>query len=168
MVLIDLSPFAVIFPFLFLIKWLWRSKLQKRCDQNRKRSKRRAIFCPTHGCHLDSVSQKYPLYADRAEQLQQRGMPRQNALRLVATRMAIPLQGEWVESFWCDLCQQTKWYHVCKMDSRSFQVSIAPRELWQYTTGAIDPDGNPSVGQFTRRSSRMHSYRGISDFQFVV
>ena len=146
----------------------WEVELHKRCDQNRKRSKRRAIYCPIHECHLDSVSQKYPLFADRAEQLQQRGMPRQNALRLVASRMAVPIEGEWVEAFWCEHCQQTKWYHVCKDSDRTFRVQIAPRELWQYAAGAIDPEGNPSVGQFTRRNSRMLGYGGIRDFNFVA
>ncbi|NEO42597.1 MAG: hypothetical protein F6J90_42290 [Moorea sp. SIOASIH] len=45
---------------------------QIRRERNRKRSKRRAIFCPIHRCYLDSVSQKYRLFADRAGQLMQR------------------------------------------------------------------------------------------------
>ncbi len=142
-------------------------ELQNRCDRNRKRSKRRDIFCPIHGCHLDSVSPKYPLFADRAEQLQQRGMPRRDALMLVATRTAVPLEGEWVECFWCEQCQQTKWYHIRSKEDRSFEVSIALRELWQYVTGAIDPNGNPSVGEFTRRNSRMIGYSCIKDFKFA-
>jgi hypothetical protein len=44
----------------------------------------------------------------------------------------------------------------------------APRDLWQYTTGAINPDGNPSVGEFTRRNARTIDYSGIRDFHFVV
>ncbi len=75
--------------------------MHRRCDRNRKRSKRRAINCPIHGCYLNSVSQKYQLYADRAGQLQQRGIPRRNALMLVAHQTAVPLDGEWVEAFWC-------------------------------------------------------------------
>jgi hypothetical protein len=142
-------------------------ELQNRCGRNRKRSRRRAIYCPIHGCHLDSVSQKYPLFADRAEQLQQRGMPRREALMLVATRTGIPLEGEWVECFWCEQCQQTKWYHICIREDRNFEVLVAPRELWQYVTGAINPNGNPSVGEFTRRNSWMINYRCIRDFKFA-
>ncbi|WP_425214178.1 hypothetical protein [Tumidithrix helvetica] len=141
--------------------------MQNRCDRNRKRSKRRAIYCPIHGCHLDSVSRKYPLFADRVEQLQQRGIPKQNALLLVATRTAVPLEGEWVEAFWCEQCQQTKWYHIRKNEDGTFKAEIAPRDLWQYVTGVIDPDGNSSVGEFTRRNARMLGCGGISDFQFV-
>jgi hypothetical protein len=155
-------------PILFLTELIREIEVQKRCDQNRKRTKRRAICCPLHGCCLDSVSKKYPLFADRAEQLQQRGMPRQNALRLVATRMAVPIAGEWIEAFWCEECQQTKWYHICKGEDRTFRVAIAPRDLWQYASGAIDPDGNPSVGQFTRRNSRMLGCNITKDFQFIV
>lgn len=142
-------------------------ELQRRCDQNRKRSKRRAIYCPIHECHLDSVSPKYRLFADCANQLDQRGVPRKNALLLIATRTAVPLQGEWVEAFWCDQCQQTKWYHVRKGENRTFRVSIAPRNLWQYVTRAIDLEGNPSVGQFTRKNARMVGNAGIKNFKFV-
>ncbi|WP_396135877.1 hypothetical protein, partial [Chamaesiphon sp. VAR_69_metabat_338] len=88
--------------------------------------------------------------------------------RLVSARMAVPIAGEWIEAFWCEECQDTKWYHVCKGEDRTFQVTIAPRDLWQYASGAIDPDGNPSVGQFTRRNSRMLGCNQTKDFQFVV
>ena len=140
--------------------------MQRRCDRNRKRSKRRAIYCPIHGCYLDSVSQKYRLYADRASQLQQRGIGRKNALILVANKTAVPLEGEWLEAFWCDQCQQTKWYHVRKND-RTYEVSLAPQELWEQATGVILPDGNPSVGEFTRRQSRMVRHQGIKDFKYM-
>ncbi|WP_414568899.1 hypothetical protein [Nostoc sp. CCY 9925] len=141
--------------------------MQNKCNQsnqNRKRSKRRAIYCPIHGCYLDSVSQKYKLYADRAGQLQQRGIGRQNALILVATKTAIPLEGEWLEEFWCNLCQQTKWYHVKKCD-RTYEVAIAPSELWQQASGVIHPEGNPSVGEFTKRQARIAGSSSTKDFR---
>ncbi len=141
--------------------------MQRRCDRNRKRSKRRAIYCPIHGCYLNSVSQKYQLYADRAGQLQQRGIPRRNALMLVANQTAVPLDGEWIEAFWCEQCQQTNWYHVRKGENCTYEIRIVPPELWQQVTGVIDPDGNPSVGEFTRRHARLVSFNGAKDFQFV-
>ncbi|MDZ8108100.1 MAG: hypothetical protein RM338_21090 [Nostoc sp. DedQUE12a] len=141
--------------------------MQDKCNQNRKRSKRRAIYCPVHGCYLDSVSQKYKLYADRAGQLQQRGIGRQNALILVATKTAIPLEGEWLEEFWCDGCQHTKWYHVKKCD-RTYEVAIAPPQLWQQATGVIHPEGNPSVGEFTKRQARTVGSSCIQDFRSRV
>ncbi len=138
--------------------------MQDKCNQNRKRSKRRAIYCPIHGCYLDSVSQKYKLYADRAGQLQERGIGRQNALILVASRTAIPLEGEWLEEFWCDGCQQTKWYHIKKCD-RIYEVAIAPPELWQQASGVIHAEGNPSVGEFTKRQARTVGSSCTQDFR---
>jgi hypothetical protein len=141
-------------------------ELQKRCDRNRKRSKRRAIYCPVHGCYLHSVSQKYALFADSAGQLQQRGMGRQNAQKLIATKTAVALEGEWLEAFWCDDCNQTKWYHVQKRDG-TYHVSVAPPKMWQQAVGVVNPEGNPSVGEFTRKSARMIGYGGSKNLQFV-
>ncbi|MGJ5674908.1 MAG: hypothetical protein ACR9NN_15050 [Nostochopsis sp.] len=140
--------------------------MQRRCDRNRKRSKRRAIYCPIHGCYLDSVSQKYSLFADRPGQLQQRGMGRQTALFLVAKKTAVPLQGEWLEAFWCDQCQEKKWYHLRKRD-RIYEVSIAAPELWQQAMGVSYPEGNPSVGEFTRRHAKMVGSKSSKDFGFI-
>ncbi len=140
--------------------------MQKRCDRNRKRSKRRAIYCPVHGCYIESMSQKYRLFAEQAGQLQQRGVSRKNALMLVAAKTTVPLEGEWLEAFWCQECQQTKWYHVRKRQS-NYELSLAPAELWQQATGVIQADGNPSVGEFTRRQARMLNFKGVKDFGFI-
>jgi hypothetical protein len=140
--------------------------LQRRCDRNRKRSKRRAIYCPEHRCYLDSVSQKYPLFADRAGQLQERGIKRRDALILVASKTAVPIQGEWLEAFWCEYCHEKKWYHVRKQDT-TYNLSVAPPELWQQATGVINPEGNPTVGEFTYRHSKMVSHKNMLDFVVV-
>lgn len=142
--------------------------MQRRCDRNRKRSKRRAIYCPIHGCYLDSVSQKYQIFADRPSQLQQRGMSRRNASMLVANKTAVPIEGEWLEAFWCEYCQQKNWYYVRKSNEGTYELSLAPQELWQQATGVIDPQGNPSVSEFTRRHARLVSFHGVKDFQFIV
>jgi hypothetical protein len=141
--------------------------LQRRCDRNRKRSKRRAIYCPIHGSYLDSMSQKYQMFADRAGQLEQRGMSRRSASMLVTNQTTVPIDGEWLEAFWCPECQQTKWYHVCKSSEGTYKLSTAPRELWQQVAGVVDPQGNPSVGEFTRKNARLLSYNNIKDFNFV-
>ncbi|NJR49028.1 MAG: hypothetical protein HC780_05080 [Leptolyngbyaceae cyanobacterium CSU_1_3] len=141
--------------------------MQRRCDRNRKRSQRRAIICPIHGDYLHSVSQKYSLFADQAEQLQSRGIGRRNAVMLVATRTTILLSGEWLEAFWCDECQQTQWYHIRKLENNRYQVNHAPAELWQQAIGVTQPHGNPSVSEFTRTSSRMTKYQTVKDFNFV-
>jgi hypothetical protein len=140
-------------------------EVQRRCDRNRKRSKRRAIFCPIHNCYVESVSQKYPLYADRAGQLQERGINRRDALILVANSAAVPLVGEWLEGFWCPFCQEVTWYHVKRVNAR-YELSPAPAELWQQAIGVSQPDGNPSVGDFTRRQARA-THANLKDFSFV-
>ena len=67
--------------------------MQKRCERNRKRSQRRAIHCPIHGCYIDSVSQKHGLFAEQAGQLQERGIPRREAMILVANKTTVSLTG---------------------------------------------------------------------------
>jgi len=144
-------------------------KLLKRCDRNRKRSKRRAIKCPVHGCYLDSVSQKYKLFANEPGQLQQKGIGRQNALILIASQTAVLLEDEWLEAFWCDQCQETKWYHVKIINQSSkqnvgftsYSISVAPPQLWEQAMGVDETRGNPSVSEFTRRHSKMVGYRNL-------
>lgn len=140
--------------------------MQRRCNRNRKRSKPRAIYCPIHKCYLNSVSQKYPLFADQAGQLQQRGMSRRSAMMLVQAKTAVSIPGEWLEAFWCEECQQKKWYHVCKSDDQ-YEISVAPPELWLQVAKVVNPQGNPSVGEFTRRQSKVIGDRAIKDFIFV-
>ncbi|WP_414620611.1 hypothetical protein [Calothrix sp. CCY 0018] len=144
-------------------------KLLKRCDRNRKRSQRRAIYCPVHGCYLHSVSQKYRLFASHPGQLQQKGIGRQNAKILIASQTAVLLEDEWLEAFWCDECQQTKWYRVEKLNKNSdknagrslYSISLAPPQLWEQAVGVDETRGNPSVSEFTRRHSRMVSYKNL-------
>jgi hypothetical protein len=115
---------------------------------------------------LDSVSKKYTLFADRPGQLQERGICRRDALILVASQTAVALDGEWLEAFWCEECQEKKWYHVHKSDCK-YNISLAPPELWQQAMGVINAQGNPSVGEFTRRQARMVGFQGVKDFRFV-
>jgi hypothetical protein len=133
----------------------------RRCDRNRKRSHRRAIFCPKHGCHLDSVSQKHALFADRVEQLRDRGVNRKTALMLFSSRTTVALSGEWLEEFWCSQCQCRTWYHI-HLHKHTYQAELAPQNLWQQAAGVIDPIGNPSVGEFTRNSAKRNGYQSNS------
>ena len=135
--------------------------------RNRKRSKRRAIYCPRHGCYVDSVSQKHRLYADKAEHLRDRGMGRKAAVRVMASYTTVPLQGEWLEAFWCEECQQNEWYWVAQGEDRSYQLSVIPETLWQQAQGVILPSGNPTVSEFTLRQSKRMNYYGIKDFVMV-
>ena len=152
-------------------------KSKKRCDRNRNRSKRRTIFCPIDQSPMDSVSLKYSLYADKAEHLQQRGLSRRKALSLMANHTTVRLDGEWLEAFWCPLCQRRNWFHVHKLSQSSHSqsshsqsshsLSFAPGELWQQVSGVIYPHGNPSVSEFSRRQSRLVTFDGLKDFQRI-
>ena len=150
--------------------------MQNRCARNRKRSKRRAIYCPEHGCDLDSVSPKYRLFADQAQQLQSRGVGRRQSLLLVATHTTIPLSNEWLEAFWCPFCHETTWYHVRKTDPQTqpvqgravYSLSPAPAELWQQVGGVKSNHGNPTVSQFTRRQSCRPNRLTAKDFRPAV
>jgi hypothetical protein len=86
---------------------------------------------------------------------------------LTANYNAVSLPGEWLEAFWCDQCQETTWYHIQKQGDRSYLVKPVPQDLWQQVYNVIQPSGNPSVGEFTRRQSRMVGFRGAKDFMFV-
>lgn len=145
--------------------------MSRRCDRNRKRSKRRAIYCPAHGCYLDSTSRKYRLFADRPEQLRERGMKRLSALMLIKSCTAVSISGEWLEEFWCPDCQEKNWYHVRKQEEpnqrATYQLQLAPEPLWQQVSGVIQPGGNPSVSEFTRRSARSTCYAGLRGFQLI-
>jgi hypothetical protein len=132
--------------------------------RNRNRSKRRAIYCPVHDCYLDSVSEKYPLYTTQPEHLQQRGMGRRLAQTVVAGLGTVPLQGEWLEAFWCNECQRTQWYHVHRTAVNHYTLVLAPEDLWLQASGVIFPEGNPTVGEFTRRVARQTTYGGVKDF----
>ena len=144
-----------------------QNQLKQRCNRNRSRSKRRALYCPIHGHYLDSVSAKYTLFADRSEQLQERGVGRKTALLLMSSRTTVTLEREWLEAFWCSECQKTQWYHVRKADDRAYNVCTAPPELWQQAQNVAHPSGNPSVSEFTRRQSRMMKHNTLSDFKFM-
>lgn len=171
--LFDLSPANETFLLSVVYLSMREVELHRRCDRNRKRSKRRAIYCPIHGCYLDSVSQKYSLFANRTAPLQPGGLSRHNVLILVETETAVHLESAWLEAFWCDRCQETKWYRVQKILSKgalqkvcTYQVSLAPRKIWQQAVGVIHPDGNPSVGEFTRRHAKRLDYGACKDFPF--
>ena len=135
--------------------------------RNRKRSKRRAIYCPVHGCYVHSVSQKHRLYADKAEHLRERGMSRKTSAMVMASYTTVPLDDEWLECFWCDECQQNEWYWVVKSPENTYKLNRIPEHLWQQAQGVILATGNPTVSEFTRRQSRRMNYYGVKDFVMV-
>jgi hypothetical protein len=113
------------------------------------------------------MSKKYYLFADRPEQLEARGVNHLAARTLIGFHTTIAITGEWLEAFWCDRCQSTQWYYVCKTTERTYDVSLAPDELWQRVTGVVHPNGNPSVSEFTRREARVKRYQGVRAFNTI-
>jgi hypothetical protein len=144
------------------------AEVQDKCVKNRTRSKRRSIYCLRHGCYLDSASKKYYLFADEPEQLESRGVNRLAAQVLIKSLTTVSISGEWLEAFWCDRCQKTQWYYVCKTGDRTYEVSLAPSDLWQRVAGVVHPNGNPSVGEFTRREARIVAYQGVKAFNTIL
>ncbi len=106
---------------------------------------------------MDSVSQKHRVFADKPSQLQKNGISRLTASLLIANQTTVSIKGEWLEAFWCDHCQQRNWYYIRYTNPSEYHVVLAPDDLWQRVTGVVDAHGNPSVGEFTRRSSRQTS-----------
>ncbi|WP_404786673.1 hypothetical protein [Altericista sp. CCNU0014] len=113
------------------------------------------------------MSQKHYLFADTPEQLRLRGVNRLSSQLLISTNTTVSLPGEWLEAFWCEQCQESRWYYVQKTGDRSYEISLAPEAFWRQVSGVIDPKGNPSVGEFTRTQSRMTCYQGLKGFNFV-
>lgn len=117
--------------------------MTRRCDRNRKRSKRRAIYCPIHSCHLDSVSRKYRIYSDKF-------LTRHTGPLLIGKYRTVPIKGEWLEAFWCQECQQKNWYYIRYFEDGTYETSLATKEIWHQLTGVMGSQGNPAVGELTR------------------
>jgi hypothetical protein len=145
---------------------------ENRSKRNRNRSKRRQIFCPMHGCQMDSVSPKHSIFGDRVEHLQQAGFDRGLANILMAAHTTISIPGEWLEKFWCMECDKAQWYRVKRYHrpdgggAAQYFVEIAAQELWQRVAGVHDPMGNPSVGEFTRKQAKATGM--VRDFKFIM
>ncbi|WP_339384466.1 hypothetical protein [Oscillatoria sp. FACHB-1407] len=112
------------------------------------------------------MSQKHRLFADRVEQLQQRGIGRKRSMLLMAERTTVSLENEWLEAFWCQGCQTTQWYHVCYVEEHRYEVAIAPQEMWRQANG-VYPHGNSSVSEFTRRQAGQVGNYSLQDFKMT-
>ena len=85
----------------------------------------------------------------------------------MANHATVALTGEWLESFWCEECQQNEWYWVVRSPEGRYTLKTVPADLWERSQGGILTEGNPTVSQFTRRHSRQPSYRGMKDFSAI-
>ena len=86
-------------------------------------------------------------------------MPSAKAKLIINAYPVLVLSNEWLEELFCPLCGQNSWYHVIRYDRVRHSVCIAARELWMQVAH-VDPHmANPSVSEFTRRSSKRASYK---------
>jgi hypothetical protein len=143
----------------------------QRIKRNRNRSKRRQIFCPTHGCYVDSVSPKHSIFGHQVEHLQNAGFDRGIAELLMEQYTTISIPGEWLEKFWCAECGCAQWYRVKRYHrpdgngAAIYFTELADVSLWQRVAGVHDPMGNPSVGEFTRKQAK--ATKMVHDFGCV-
>lgn len=119
---------------------------QKRSTRNRNRSKRRAILCPVHTCHLESHSPKYKLAANQVNQLTVQVAVNPGAVGDHADE-ELPkggLQGEWIERFWCPECKRQCWYHIKEVSPRCYKVELASGDLCQQVSEIASALADPS------------------------
>ena len=105
--------------------------MQVRKRRNRNRSRRRAIYCLIHSYHLDSVSQKGWLYTDKAEHLQTQRLGLKALLSVISSYTTVSIDNERLEAFWCEGCQQGKWYWVARPPENDYTLNGIPKNLWQ-------------------------------------
>lgn len=84
-------------------------------------------------------------------------MGKQATRRILETHSEVVLRNHWLEAFWCEECQDVKWYYIYKND-RTYRVSTPPNDIWRRVVGVGYPRGNPSVSEFTLRQSRNPGY----------
>jgi len=137
--------------------------------RSRCRPRRRELRCPRHPQQkIFSISVKHHLYVTDVGQLVLRGLSRRRADALLAAyNRVLPLHDEWLEGFWCDACASTSWWHVRRLDRRSYSLNAVARELWEQATGVIRAEGNPTVSDFSRRHARAQGVHGLHHYRFL-
>jgi hypothetical protein len=137
--------------------------------RSRCRPRRRELRCPRHPQQkIFSISVKHHLYVTDVGQLLLRGLSRRRADALLAAyNRVLPLHDEWLEGFWCDACACTSWWHVRRLDRRSYSLDAVSREIWEQATGVIRAEGNPTVSDFSRRHARAQGVHGLRNYCFL-
>jgi hypothetical protein len=132
-----------------------------------RRVRRRQLFCPAHpGQLIYGNGKKYFLHLLTPEELGARGMPEKKARLVINAYPVLVLSHEWLEELFCPQCGRSAWCHVTKHDQVDHTVRWAPRELWMQVAHVDPLVPNPSVSEFTRRSSRQLSRKRIDGKQF--
>jgi hypothetical protein len=134
------------------------------------RSKSRELFCPAHSeQRISGNGRKYFLHLVDAETLRQRGMSDKRARLVIQAYPVLVLSNEWLEELFCLQCGSSRWCHVVRHDRVVHTVRWAPRELWEQVAHVDPCVPNPSVSEFSRRSSRRpNALRGDGKRYFDV
>ena len=134
-----------------------------------RRPRRRQVLCPIHPEEpLISVSPKHMLYITDSGPLVLAGIGKHRANEILeAYNHALSIGNEWLECFWCDRCQASKWWHVTRRDRIIHELTPINRELWERASGVIRPEGNPTVGEFTRKNARANGVIGAKQYRFL-
>ena len=114
------------------------------------------IDCPNCDMRLwRGCGQKHYIFSSNAEQTRAlTGLTRKKAALMHMTTNTWVDRSRWIESFFCTDHGQV-WIICTRDDEGRVTGEAAPPRLWQQTTGTIDPTRpNPSVSEFTYRSSR--------------
>ena len=101
---------------------------------------------------LHGNGKKYYLHLLQPEQLRQRGVTAKRAQLILNAYPVLVLSNEWLEELFCTKCGTSRWCHITKHDPVGHSVRWAPRELWEQVAH-VDPTANPTVSEYTRRSS---------------
>ncbi len=122
--------------------------------QNR-RVKSRQLFCPKHPeVRIEGNGQKYFLHLLTPEQLRERGLSYKKSQLVIKAYPVFVLSNEWLEELFCPKCGTSSWFHIIRHDRVKHSVTFAPKELWMQVAHVDPVVPNPSVSEFTRKSSR--------------
>jgi hypothetical protein len=131
----------------------WKAQMTRTRNRSANRLE---IPCPECAQRLwRGCGQKHFIFASNVEQTR--------ALTKTTRKKAILLHSQvdtwvdrshWIEAFFCSDHGQI-WIACVRQADGQVVGEIAPAKLWQQTTGTLDPTKpNPSVSEFTHRSSR--------------
>lgn len=113
------------------------SSAPKRSVRNRKRSKRRSIFCEIHNCYLESESPKYKLSNLAAKNEKEKEKLNEFLLSLSEGQHTENIQATWVEAFWCPQCKETRWYHITETALRCYNATMLSNSFCTHLESSI-------------------------------
>ena len=80
-------------------------------------------------------------------------MSRKKSILLLAQNATVYLPNEWLEAFWCEECEEKRWYYIKKKEG-VHMLLVPLQSHWKRTSGTAYIQGNPSVSEFSRRESK--------------